>query len=71
MMIGPEMWYDEYVKGMNKCELLKILKELDDKIKDLLIKKFPDNIIINPNPEVQISILREYKKYLKSKLKNL
>lgn len=47
------------------------LKELDDKIKDLLIKKFPDNIIINPNPEVQISILREYKKYLKSKLKNL
>lgn len=71
MMIGPEMWYDEYVKGKDKTEQLKILKELDDKIKDLLIKKFPDNIIINPNPEVQISILREYKKYLKSKLKNL
>lgn len=50
MMIGPEMWYDKYVKGMNKCEQLKILKELDDKIKDLLIKKVPRQYNNQPKP---------------------
>lgn len=50
MMIGPEMWYDENVKGMNKCEQLKILKELDDKIKDLLIKKVSRQYNNQPKP---------------------
>lgn len=71
MMISPEMWYDEYVKGKDKNEQLKILKELDDEIKDLQTKKLPDNILIDPSPEVQISMLKDYRKYLKSKLKGI
>lgn len=64
MMISPEVYYEQYLKGKNKKEIIKAIRDLKREIEHLKnILENPDNIsdeIVHPSESTRIYWTREY-----------
>ena len=72
MMISPEAFYEEEVKGKSRDEIETLVRELEEEISEL--KKEIDNpqrIKIMPTPETMLSVTKEYLKKAKEALESL
>lgn len=64
MMTSPEVYYEQYLKGKNKKEIIKAIRDLKREIEHLKnILENPDNIsdeIVHPSESTRIYWTREY-----------
>ena len=65
MMISPEMYYEEHLKGKNAEQIMTVIRSLKREISRLSKvienpKKYRGEWMICPNPEVQMHIYRLY-----------
>ena len=65
MMIGPESYYESYIKGKSKEEVDKEIEKLKEQIKELeqLIKDGTPSIFISPSFDVRLSMYKKYLEY--------
>ena len=65
MMISPEMYVDEYVRGKSKTEMLREIKRLKQQIgrlKSKIEKQSIEDTVIAPSYDTQLYWTREYMK---------
>ena len=64
MMISPESYYETYVKGKTKEEIMSVIKDLKREISRLKYKMehpdYSDRLIITPGDLMRIHMSREY-----------
>ena len=73
MMMSPEAYYQSYLKGKNKAEILKVINALTQEIKELKETiATPDYIpLIVPSESVQLSCAEDYLKRAEEELVKL
>ena len=73
MMISPETFYENELKGKSEKEILTVIKRLKQKISKLKnIMEHPEYMgIIHPSEDVQIYCMREYIKRAKEALSEI
>ena len=71
MMVSPEWYYEEHLKGKNADQIRSIIRSLQRKIRQLqkeVDNPNSDGWLICPGPEVQLEMYRIYLKKAKEAL---
>ena len=73
MMMSPETYYRNYLKGKGKAEILEAISELEQEIRELKeIIAAPDyEPLMVPSESVQLSCTEDYLKRAKEELAKL